>query len=175
LTVRFSFGKLSIEGGKGHTLNIGSEQFLDPVAQSERGNIMAESIEQLRIYKTARALEDQIYELVKQFPAEQFYGVSNDLRRTSAAVCHHIMGAHRLYSYRLKLDELAAMRREAEATQKHLEDSRAYGSTDQLISEYTAVIKQSWGLTKWIKSKLEAKQEHAEVAAKEQMAEAASS
>lgn len=135
---------------------------------------MAESIEQLRIYKTARALEDQIYELVKQFPAEQFYGVSNDLRRTSAAVCHHLMGAHRLYSYRLKLDELAAMRREAEATQKHLENSREYGATDDLISEYTAVIKQSWGLTKWLKAKLDEKQEKAGVAAKEQMAEAAS-
>jgi four helix bundle protein len=78
---------------------------------------MAESIEQLRIYVAARLLEDQVYELVKTFPADQFYGLGNDLRRSSAAVSHHIMGAHRLYSYRLKLDELAAMRREAEATQ----------------------------------------------------------
>jgi four helix bundle protein len=115
---------------------------------------MAESIEQLRIYKAARALEDQVYELVKQFPPDQFYGLSNDLRRSSAAVCHHLMGAHRLYSYRLKMDELAAMRREAEAAQKHLEEARPYGATDALISEYTSVIKQSWGLTKWIKTKL---------------------
>ena len=39
---------------------------------------MAESIEQLRIYKSARAAEDQIYELVKQFPADQFYGLGNN-------------------------------------------------------------------------------------------------
>lgn len=131
---------------------------------------MAESIEQLRIYKSARSAEDQVYELVKQFPADQFYGLGNDLRRSSAAVSHHIMGAHRLFSYRLKLDELAAMRREAELTQKYLEDSRVLGATDELIGEYTGVIKQSWGLSKWLKAKLVEKREKAEVAAKEQMA-----
>ena len=131
---------------------------------------MSQSIEQLRIYKSARAAEDQVYELVKQFPVEQFYGLGNDLRRSSAAVSHHIMGAHRLFSYRLKLDELAAMRREAEVAQKHLENARALGATDELIAEYTAVIKQSWGLSKWLKAKLEEKHEKAEVAAKEQMA-----
>lgn len=130
---------------------------------------MSESIEQLRIYKSARSAEDQVYELVKQFPAEQFYGLGNDLRRSSAAVSHHIMGAHRLFSYRLKLDELAAMRREAEVTQKYLEDAREFGATDELISEYTAVIKQSWGLSKWLKAKLVEKHEKAEVAAKEQL------
>ena len=35
---------------------------------------MATSVEQLRIYKSARGLEDQIYELVKSLPADQFYG-----------------------------------------------------------------------------------------------------
>ncbi len=130
---------------------------------------MSESIEQLRIYKSARSAEDQVYELVKQFPAEQFYGLGNDLRRSSAAVSHHIMGAHRLFSYRLKLDELAAMRREAEVTQKYLEDARDFGATDEMISDYTAIIKQSWGLSKWLKAKLVAKQEKAEVAAKEEL------
>lgn len=130
---------------------------------------MAESIEQLRIYKSSRAAEDQVYELVKQFPADQFYGLGNDLRRSSAAVSHHIMGAHRLFSYRLKLDELAAMRREAELTQKYLEESRALGATDELIAEYTGVIKQSWGLSKWLKAKLIQKREKAEVAAKEEL------
>lgn len=133
---------------------------------------MAESIEQLRIYKSARVLEDQVYELVKQFPADQFYGLGNDLRRSSAAVSHHIMGAHRLFSYRLKLDELAAMRREAEAAQAHLEKARAFGATDEMISEYTGVIKQSWGLTKWLKDKLEEKREKAEIVAKEDLAAA---
>jgi four helix bundle protein len=135
---------------------------------------MAESIEQLRIYVAARLLEDQVYELVKTFPVDQFYGLGNDLRRSSAAVSHHIMGAHRLYSYRLKLDELAAMRREAEATQSQLETAKDFGATDELISDYTGVIKQSWGLTKWLQDKLHERREKAEIAAKEDMAAATS-
>lgn len=135
---------------------------------------MAESIEQLRIYKSARNAEDQVYELVKQFPADQFYGLGNDLRRSSAAVSHHIMGAHRLYSYRLKMDELAAARREAEITQKHLADAREYGAQDNLLSEYTGIIKQSWGMTKWLKAKLDEKKQESEVSAKDEMAEASS-
>jgi four helix bundle protein len=115
---------------------------------------MAESIEQLRIYQDALRLEDEVYELVKTFPADQFYGLGNDLRRSGAAVSHHIMDCHRLYSYRLKLDELSAMRREAEATQGHLERARDLGATDELIEGYTSIIKQSLGLTKWLQAKL---------------------
>ena len=116
---------------------------------------MAESIEQLTIYKKARQLEDEVYELVKTFPADQFYGLGNDLRRSSAAVSHHIMGCHRLYSYRLKLDELSAMRREAEATQQHLERAHEFGARGELMEGYTTIIKQSWGLTKWLQAKLD--------------------
>lgn len=135
---------------------------------------MAESIEQLRIYRSARAAEDQVYELVKSLPVDQFYGLGNDLRRSSAAVSHHIMGAHRLFSYRLKLDELAAMRREAEATQRHLEAITSFAGVDELTSEYTGIIKQSWGLTKWLKNKLAEKQQLAEVTAKEELVAAVS-
>lgn len=130
---------------------------------------MAESIEQLRIYKSARELEDQVYELVKQFPADQFYGLGNDLRRASAAVSHHIMNAHRLFSYRLKLDELSAVRREVEVTQKHLKNARELGPTDELIEAYIAVTKQAWGLSKWLKTKLEDKQLKAEITAKDEL------
>ena len=134
---------------------------------------MSESVEQLRIYKTARSLEDQIYELVKTFPAEQFYGLGNDLRRASAAVSHHIMETHRLYSYSLKLDCLANARREAEIAQKHLSTALELGATPEMIEEYTIIIKQSWGLTKWLKAKLTERNEKAEVAAKEEMARVA--
>ncbi len=133
---------------------------------------MAESVEQLRIYKSARGLEDQVYELVRSFPADQFYGIGNDLRRSSAAVAHHIMEAHRLFSYRMKLDALAAARREAETTQRHLEAARELGATDEMVSEYTGVIKQSWGLSKWLKAKMDERQAKAEVTAKEQLAAA---
>ncbi|MBW4061349.1 four helix bundle protein [Candidatus Saccharibacteria bacterium] len=131
---------------------------------------MAETIEQLRIYKTARGLEDEVYELVKTFPVDQFYGLGNDLRRSSAAVSHHIMETHRLYSYRLKLDALADARREAEQAQKQLDGAKSLGATDKLIEAYTGVIKQSWGLTKWLRTKLAEKQEQTIIEAKEMAA-----
>ncbi len=130
---------------------------------------MKESIENLRIYKSARGLEDQVYELVKSFPAEHFYGLGNDLRRSSAAVAHHIAESHRLFSYRLKIDALAAARREVEITQKHLEDAKALGANDDLIRQYTDVAKQSWGLTKWLRGQLAERQEKAAIAAKEEL------
>jgi len=42
-------------------------------------------------------------------------------------------------------------------------------------AEYTGVIKQSWGLSKWLKIKLIEKQEKAEVAAKEELVAAIAS
>ena len=128
---------------------------------------MAESIEHLRIYKQARAVEDEIYELVKTFPADQFYGLGNDLRRSSAAVSHHIMEAHRLFSYRLKLDAIAGARREAEVTINHLAatSDQGLGDTAELIERYTQIIKQSWALTKWLKNKLEERQRTVDEAA----------
>ncbi len=135
---------------------------------------MAESIQQLRIYTSARTLEDQVYELIKGFPADQFYGLANDLHRASSAVAHHISAAHKLFSYKLKLEELSAARREAEITQKLLESAKPYGSTDIMIAEYTGIIKQSWGLTKWLKGRLDEKQAQAEVIAKDELVEARS-
>jgi four helix bundle protein len=130
---------------------------------------MADTIEQLRIYKTARSLEDQIYELVKTFPASEYYGIGNDLRRSSAAVSHYVREAHRLYSYRMKLDALTYVRREAEITQRLLDAAVALGARAAMIEDYTGVIKQSWGLTKWLKVKLSEKQLAAEVSAKDDL------
>ncbi len=135
---------------------------------------MAESIQQLRIYTSARSLEDQVYDLIKSFPADQFYGLANDLHRASSAVAHHISAAHKLFSYKLKLEELSAARREAEIAQKLLESAKPYGSTDTMISEYTGIIKQSWGLTKWLKERLDAKQAQAEANAKDELVKARS-
>jgi four helix bundle protein len=134
---------------------------------------MAEAIQQLRIYKSARELEDQVYELVKSFPSEQFYGLGNDLRRSSAAVSHHIMETHRLFSYRLKLDALAAARREAEITQRHLEAATDLGASKELCEEYLGIVKQSWGLSKWLKTKLTERQTKAAIAAKDEQVAAA--
>jgi four helix bundle protein len=133
---------------------------------------MSQSIEDLRIYKQARELEDQIYELVKSLPKDQFYALGNDLRRSSAGVSHHIMNTHQYFSYTLKLDELAAARRQAEITLHHLESAKLYGDQTELVNGYTSVIKQAWGLSKWLSAKLKEKQQKTEVSAKEALAAA---
>ena len=116
---------------------------------------MAESIEKLKIYKSAQALQDEVFKLVRQFPADKINSLGADLRRSSAAVSHHIAGAHRLFSYRLKLDELSAMRREAAVAQKQLESAHNFVGTAQLRAEYTTIIKQSLGISNCLNIKIE--------------------
>jgi hypothetical protein len=74
---------------------------------------------------------------------------------------HHLAESHRLVSYRLKLDALAAARREAEATQANLHRAKAYGATDEHSNGYTRLIKQSWDVTKSAKAKLDERREAA--------------
>lgn len=135
---------------------------------------MAQSIENLNIYKTARGLEDQIYELVKTFPVETFYNLGNDLRRSSAAVSHYISQSHSSFSYQLKLDALANARVEAERTKKFLEAASKYKAPTQLLEDYTGVIKQSWGLTRWLKLKQTEKAQTATALGKDELVAARS-
>lgn len=115
------------------------------------------SIEHLRIYQLARSLEDRLYELAKHLPADQFYPLGNDLRRSSAAVAHYIAETHRRYSYTIKLEALHLARTAAEDVIKHLETYQAagHGEVIESVEDYTTLIKQSWGLIKYLKSKQE--------------------
>jgi four helix bundle protein len=131
---------------------------------------MAETIEKLRIYKTACELEAKIRTLVDTLPVELFNGVGNELRSSSSAVTRHIMETHRLYSYRLKIDALADARRAAEMTQHYLETIHNVGMTADITEAYTSVIKQSWGLTKWLKIKVAEKQDQLIIEAKDMAA-----
>jgi four helix bundle protein len=115
----------------------------------------ASSIEHLRIYQLARSLEDAIYDLAKQIPPDKFYPLGNELRRNSAAVAHHIAQTHRHYSYTIKLESIHAARSAAEDTIRNLETYKTAMSTDisEYIQDYTSLIKQSWGLIKYLKNK----------------------
>ncbi len=115
------------------------------------------SIEHLRIYQLARSLEDQVYDLAKSIPAEQFYPLGNDLRRSSAAVAHYIAETHRRYSYVIKLECLHAARIAAEETIRLLENHQTASREQitEIINDYTLLIKQSWGLIKYLKAKQE--------------------
>lgn len=128
---------------------------------------MAESIEKLRVYQLAVELEDQVINLVRQLPAGQRYPLGNDVRRASAAVSHHINQAHQRYAYQLKQQELACAREEAERARALL--AQIGGNTVKLEEGYASIIKQSWGLSKWLKARQAERQVKAAVQATDEL------
>jgi four helix bundle protein len=135
---------------------------------------MAESIEKLRMYQLAVQLEDQVVDLVRQLPAEQRYPLGNDARRASAAVSHHINQAHQRFAYQLKQQELAEARDQAERARQLLDRLREFGVSDELIEGYVTIIKQSWSLSKWLKTRQAERQTQAAVQATDELVAARS-
>lgn len=117
-------------------------------------------VENLRIYQTARSAEDLVHELVKVLPQEEFYQLGNALRRSSAACAHYIAQAHDEYSFTHKIESFHNARRSAETAIGLLEgyEQKKYGKTGKLVEEYTAVIKQTWGMIKWLRARQEQRQ-----------------
>ena len=85
----------------------------------------ASSIGDLRVYALARQLEDQGIALAAALPETETYGLANDLRRSTAAIAHHIYEAHRRYSYTIKLESLHTAIAESEQAKK-ANDVNAY-------------------------------------------------
>jgi four helix bundle protein len=129
------------------------------------------SIEGLRIYQASRKLEDAVYELVRQLPETEFYRLGNDLRRSSAGVSHYITECHRRYSYSVKLEALHLARREAETLKKLLADHEAQGFGDTKDAQGTCIgiVKQTWGLIKYLKQRQAEYQHEARVGATDQL------
>ena len=130
---------------------------------------MAESIEKLRIYGQATELEDRVYGLTRKLPQEQYYPTGNELRRASAAVAHHIFQAHERYSITVKLTELDHARRAAEQTQQLLQGLGQLSDCKALVEGYTGILKQSWGLTKYLRARLAERRVTAQVRSADEM------
>ena len=60
---------------------------------------MAGSFRDLKVYKKAFALAMDIYEITKTFPAEEKYELTNQIRRSSRAVCRAIGEGYRKRQY----------------------------------------------------------------------------
>ncbi|MEE9212190.1 MAG: four helix bundle protein [Phycisphaeraceae bacterium] len=54
---------------------------------------------ELRVYQSAFTAAQQIYELSKQFPAEERYSLTDQIRRSSRSVCSNIAEAWRKRQY----------------------------------------------------------------------------
>lgn len=134
------------------------------------------SIASLKVYGLALSLEDQVYQLVKKLGEEHFYELGNNLRRSSSAIAHYIQDAHDQYSYALKIESLHSARRAAEETIKLLEqfEQTGFGKTAKLAEQATTIIKQSWGLIKYLQTKRAEKMQQASSKAKDELVAARS-
>lgn len=115
---------------------------------------MAESIQNLRVYELARTLEEQVFEQIKQQSGD-LYPLGNQLRRASSAVAHYINEAHERFSYRQKIELLHLARQSAESMEKLLDQA---GLKTPAKEEYINVVKQLWGLIKWLNQRQAQKQ-----------------
>lgn len=129
------------------------------------------SIEQLKVYVLAHELEGKIFDLVTTMPQENFYPLGNSLWRAATATAHYIAEAHERYSYTIKIQSLQYGRIAAEETIKQLEEFEKQFGTDikALSEEFTAVIKQCWGLIKYLQGKQREKAETANIRAAEEL------
>jgi four helix bundle protein len=143
---------------EGRTL-IGGLAMETPQVKTEKEDKMA-TIKDLRVYQQARELEDKVPAVIKQLSEDQLYPLGNSMWRSCVAVAHYLAEAHKYYSYRVKLESLHAARTAAEQTIKYLEKAKEAGltGTEQLVEDYTGVIKQCWGLIKYLKNRQLAKE-----------------
>lgn len=116
-------------------------------------------ITDLRVYQNARQLEDKIHALINVLPESEYWELGDRLRRNSAATAHWITLAHNDYSLSHKIEYFHESRRSAEQTCASLAqyEENGYGKTQQLQDEYCAIIKQNWGMIKWLRAKQERK------------------
>lgn len=128
------------------------------------------SVEQLKVYVLAHELEGKVFDLVRMMPAENFYPLGNSLWRAATATAHYIAEAHERFSYTIKIQSLQYGRIAAEETIGQLEEfEKQFGADTKALSEdFTAVIKQCWGLIKYLQGKQREKADaHAAKAADE--------
>jgi four helix bundle protein len=150
---------------------------------SERGLIVARnhsttnnrSVADLRVYQLALSLEDKVYKLAGGLPPNQF-DLSNGLRRAAAGAAHYIYESHRRYSYQVKIESLHAAKSEAEEAIRLLVQAQeaGFGKVAPVCEEFTALIKQSWGLIKYLQRKQIEKQTTDQAAAKDELVAARS-
>jgi four helix bundle protein len=134
------------------------------------------SIEQLNVYVLAHGLESKVFDLVHSMPTENFYPLGNSLWRSATATAHYIAEAHERFSYTIKIQSLQYGRIAAEETIKHLEEfEQQFGADTKVLNEeFTAVIKQCWGLIKYLQGKQREKAESHAIKAADELVEARS-
>lgn len=77
----------------------------------------------LNVWKQARLLKLEIYELIKQFPNEEKYDLVNQLRRSARSVCSNIAEGHGRFTYKDQLHFCIQSRGSLSEVLNHLIDA----------------------------------------------------
>jgi four helix bundle protein len=106
----------------------------------------------LDVYQKAFAAAMDIFELSKQFPKEEMYSLTDQMRRSSRSVCANIAEAWRNRRYeKMFISKLSIAESEAAETQVWLEFSVKCGyatreTSATLYHEYDAIISSLVGM-----------------------------
>lgn len=75
---------------------------------------------QMELWKEAFELQKQIFEITKDFPNKEEYGLINQLNRSSNSILANLAESHGRYHYLDKIRVLYVVRGEIEETQSHV-------------------------------------------------------
>ena len=101
----------------------------------------------LEVYQIAFNSAMKIFNLTKQFPSEEKYSLTDQIRRSSRSVCSNLAEGWRKRKYKaVFINKLTDSMQEASETQTWLEFSKACSYIDndlfdELDSEYEKIIK----------------------------------
>src|SRR3989338_5164591 len=119
---------------------------------------MPTGLENLKIYQMAEALEIDVYKVIKDFPKEEKYGSSDQIKRLSAAVANNIAEGYTRHSYAEKTRYMYIAKGEAEETKRNLIRSAKKefivdSVANDLANRYTSLLKAISGYIRFIKEK----------------------
>jgi four helix bundle protein len=121
---------------------------------------MAESFENLIIWKKAHKLMFKIYAITEKFPKSETYNLVSQLRRASLSVTANIAEAHGRYHYAEMIHFLFNARGSAEEVRSHLMAAKDLpqikldsNTFTKLNKEYIELIKMINGFIKSVKRK----------------------
>jgi len=116
---------------------------------------MATGLENLKIYQMAKALELEVFRLIKTFPLDERFRSVDQLNRSSSSVTNNIAEAYNKKSGKEKIRILNdIVKGEANETRSNLEVCLEKGFHDkkELINSYTELIMAISGYIRFIRS-----------------------
>ena len=94
------------------------------------------SVRELEVYQLAFDAAMEIFEMTKQFPPEEKYSLTDQIRRSSRSVCTNLVEAWRKRRYKaVFINKLSDAAQEAGETQTWLEFAVACGYLDDVPLE----------------------------------------